>query len=195
VSDVVAAFAGQEQVEGDRDEGADLVERARPDGAEKRLQFGKRELDRVEVGTIGRQEPDAGADRFDRRPDSGLFMRGQIIEHDDVAAAECGHEDLFDIGEKRLVVDGPIKDGRRAEPVDAQGRDHCRRLPMTAGRVIVEARAARTPTVAPQQVRRHATLVEEHVVPGVVQRLRVAPPPTLRRYVSASLFGGVYGFF
>lgn len=152
MSDVVAAFGGQKEVEGDRHQVADLVECFRADGAEERLQFGKRELDRVEVGAIGRQESDAGADGFDRGPDGGLFMRCQIVEHDHVAASERRHEDLFDIGQKRLVVDGPIEDGGRAETVDAQGRNHRRRLPMTAGRVIVEARAARTPTVATQEV-------------------------------------------
>jgi hypothetical protein len=182
-------------VEGGRHQFADLVEGPRTDGAEERLQFGKRELDRIEVGTIGRQEPDEGSHGFDRRPDSGLFMRGQIIEHDHVAALERGHEDLFDIGQKTLVVDGPIEDGRCADPIDAQGRDHRRRLPMTARRVIVEAHAARTPTVTTQQVGRNPTLVEEDVLTGVVQRLRVPPPTALRRHVSTSLFVGVYGFF
>jgi hypothetical protein len=195
MSDVIAAFVGPKKVKGGRNQLADLVEGSRTDGAEERLQFGKREFDRIEVGAIGGQEPDEGSHGFDRRTDGGLFMRGQIIEHDHVAALQRGHEDLFDIGQKTLVVDRPIEDGRRADPVDAQGRDHRRRLPMTARRVIVEARAARTPPVATQQVGRDATLVEEYVVTGVVQRLRVPPPAAPRRHVSASLFVGVYRFF
>ena len=66
---------------------------------------------------------------------------------------------------------------------------------MTARRVIVQTRAARTAPVAAQQVRRYPTLVEEDVLPGIVQRLDVPPLPTLRGDVSAPLFVGVNGFF
>jgi len=66
---------------------------------------------------------------------------------------------------------------------------------MTAGRVVVQADAARTPAVAAQQVSRHTALVQKHILTGIVQRQPVSPVPPLRRDVSASLFVGVYGFF
>jgi hypothetical protein len=66
---------------------------------------------------------------------------------------------------------------------------------MTTGRVIVQARPARTATIAPQEVGRNPTLVNEHVLRGVVHRLGVAPVPPLGRDVSAPLFVRVYGFF
>ena len=66
---------------------------------------------------------------------------------------------------------------------------------MTARRVVVQARAARTPPVAAQQVGRHAALVQKHILTGIVQRQPVPPLPPLRRDVSAPLFVGVYGFF
>jgi hypothetical protein len=61
--------------------------------------------------------------------------------------------------------------------------------------VIVQAGAAWTAPIAPQEVRRHAAFVEEHVLPRIVERLGVAPLPTLRGDVSAPLFVGVNGFF
>lgn len=66
---------------------------------------------------------------------------------------------------------------------------------MAAGRVIVQSRAARTPAVAAQDVRRHAALVEKHVLPGIVQRQPVSPVPPLGRDVRPPLFVGVDGFF
>ena len=66
---------------------------------------------------------------------------------------------------------------------------------MAAGCVVVKPRAARTPTVAAQQVRRHASLVEKHVLTGIMQRKAVSPVPSLHRNVSAPLFVGVYSFF
>ena len=66
---------------------------------------------------------------------------------------------------------------------------------MTAGRVVVQPGATRTPAVAAQQIRCHPALVEKYILPGIVQRQRVAPVPPLRRDVSAPLFVGVYRFF
>jgi hypothetical protein len=66
---------------------------------------------------------------------------------------------------------------------------------MTAPGVVVEARAARTPPVAPQEIGRHPALVKEDVLPGVAQRQPRPPLPTLGRDVSAPLFVGVNGFF
>ena len=59
----------------------------------------------------------------------------------------------------------------------------------------MQARAARTPPVAAQQIGGHAALVQKHILAGVVQRQPVPPLPPLRRDVSASLFVGVYRFF
>ena len=56
VAGVVRAFVGREEVERDGDQAADLLEGARPGGAQERFQFGERELDRIEVRTVGRQE-------------------------------------------------------------------------------------------------------------------------------------------
>ena len=65
---------------------------------------------------------------------------------------------------------------------------------MTARRVVMKAGAARTPAVA-AQVRRHAALVQKHILTGIVQWQPVAPVPPLHRDVSAPLFVGVYRFF
>jgi hypothetical protein len=59
----------------------------------------------------------------------------------------------------------------------------------------VKAGAARTPAVAAQQVRRHAALVQKHILTGIVQRQPFVPVPPLPRDVSAPLFVGVYGVF
>jgi hypothetical protein len=55
--------------------------------------------------------------------------------------------------------------------------------------------ASRTATVAPQQIRGDAALVQKDVLVGVVQRERGIPLPALRGDVRPSLFVGVNGFF
>jgi hypothetical protein len=61
--------------------------------------------------------------------------------------------------------------------------------------VIGEARAARAPTVATQQIGRDAAFIEKDVLPHIVERQLLAPSPPLSRHVGAALFFGVYRFF
>jgi hypothetical protein len=68
-------------------------------------------------------------------------------------------------------------------------------LPVTARRVIAESDAARAAAVAPQQVGRHAAFIEKDILPDIVERLPLAPPPPLSGDVGPALFVGVYGFF
>ena len=56
-------------------------------------------------------------------------------------------------------------------------------------------RAARTPAVPPEEIGRHAALIEKHVVRGIVQREVVAPALPLGGDVRAPLFVRVNGFF
>jgi hypothetical protein len=66
---------------------------------------------------------------------------------------------------------------------------------MPEGRMIADARAAETAPIAPQQIGRHATLIEKHVVPHVPQRLPGAPLAARGDDVRPTLFVGVDRFF
>src|SRR5262245_38966058 len=122
-------------------------------------------------------------------------MDRQIVEDHHIAGAQGGHQHLFDIGEKRVIVNRAVKHGRRLDPVESERRDHGMRLPMTAGRVIPEPRSARTPTIATEQIRRNATFIDKDVLPGIMERLPGAPLASLSGDVWPSLFVGVYRFF
>ena len=122
-------------------------------------------------------------------------MDGEVVEHDDVAGPQRRDEDLLDIGAELSDVDRAVEDGRGGEPVEPQRRDHRVRLPMAAGRVIVEARAAGTAAIPPQQIGRDAAFIEKDVLPDIAQRLPVAPVAPGRRDIRPALFVGVYRFF
>ena len=192
---VVRALGGCEQIQGGSHQRADVIEGAWPRRTHEGFEFGERLFDRIEVWAVGRQEPQLGPDVFDRRTHRGLFVDGEVVEHHHVARPQRGHQDLFDIGEERRVVDRPIEDRRRAESVQPQGGDHRMGLPMAARRVIVEPFAPRTAPVPAQQIGGHSTLVEEHVLAHIVERLPRSPRPTRRHDVRASLFVGVDRFF
>jgi hypothetical protein len=193
--DVVGAFLAREEVEGHRDEAADLLVTTRTCGAQERFQFGEGQFDRIEIGAVGREEPNGRAHLLDRGPHRGLLVDHEVVEHDDIARSQRGHQHLFHIGEETRIVEGPIEHRGGAEPLEPERGDHRVRLPMTAGGVIMEPGAARAPAIATEQIRRHAAFIEKHVLPHIAERLPLAPVATVSRDVGPALFVGVYGFF
>ena len=195
VAHVVATFSGREEAERRRHERVDVVETPGPRRSHERFQFRERLFDRIEIRAVGRKKSDQGSLLFDRGSDLGLFVHGQVIEHDDVTGPQGRHEDLFDIGEKTRIIDRPIEDRRRAQALEPQGGDHRVRLPVTAGRVIPESLATRTAAVPAQQVGGHPAFVEEHVLARIAERQPRMPPVARGDDIRPALFVGVYGFF
>ena len=192
---IVDAFGGREQAERRRHQIADLVEAPRPRRPEERVQFREGQFDGIEIRTVGRQKPQVRARLLDGVSDLRLLVDREVIEDQDIAGRKRRHEHLFDIREERRTVDRAVKDSRRVEAIEAEGGDDRMRLPMTAGRVVVEPRPTRTAPVPPQQIGRDAAFVEKDVLPDIAERLPRAPAAPLSRDVGAPLLVGVYGFF
>ena len=107
VADVVPTFGRRVECESRGDEGGDLIEGTRPRRSQEGFQCGEREFDRVEVRTVRWEKAELGASRRDSRPDLRLFVHGQVIEDDDVAGAQRGHQHLLAVGQKTGMVEGP----------------------------------------------------------------------------------------
>ena len=191
----VRAFGGAAQPEGGGEELTHLVEGPRPRRAEEGLELRKREFNRIEVRTVRRQEADRGADLFDRRAHRGLFVERQVVEDHEVVAAERGHEDLLDVGEKTRIVERPIEDRWRRQPLQPERREDRVRLPVAERGVIDQSLAARAAAIPPQQIRRHATLVEKHEPLRIDRGHRGAPLVPGGDDVRPALLGGVDRFF
>jgi len=195
MSHVIATFGRCEEAERDGDEVADLIEGAWPRGTQERFQFGEGEFNRIEVRAVGRQKPELGTRRLDRLTHLRLFVSGEVVEDDHVAAPQGRRKDLFDVREKRRVIDRPIEHRRRPQPLESQRRDNRVHLPMAAWGVIAKARATRTPTIAADQIRRDAAFVEKDVLSDIAERQPRPPSAPFSDDVRPSLFVGVYGFF
>lgn len=168
--DVVPALGRREEGQRGRGECCDLVERARARRPQKCFQFRERHLNRIEVWAVRREESDVGAGGFNRGADLRLFVDGEIVEDDDVAWLERRREHLLDVRAKAGVIDRPIEHGRRGQAGGAECGDDRVRLPMAAGRVVVQPDATATASVAAQQIGRDPAFIEKDVVPRVVQR-------------------------
>jgi hypothetical protein len=195
VPNIVRTLQGSEERERGGNERIDVIEVAGPGGAQEGFQFGKGLLDRVEVWAVGREEAEERTDGLDRRQDVGLFVDRQVVEDDDVARPECRGQNLLHVRQEARVVDRSVEDGRRGQSLEAQSGDHGVCLPVTAWCVVVEALATRTAAVAPQEIRCHATFIEEHILAHVADRQPVVPLATLCDDIRPSLLVGVYGFF
>lgn len=195
VSDVIGAFGGGVKAERGGDELADLIEAARPCRAHEGLEFGESELNRIEVRTVRWQKPKPRAGVRNQRVDGGLFVDGEIVEHHHVAAPQCGHQDLLDVGEETRVIDRAIEHGGRGQALETQAGDYRVRLPMSARRVIANPDAAQTAAVATEQVRGHPTFVEKHILPDIAEWKPRAPAPAVGDDIRPALFVGVDGFF
>jgi hypothetical protein len=122
-------------------------------------------------------------------------MDREVVEHHDIAWSQGRDQHLFDVGEEARTIDRPIEDGGGTEALETQRGDHGVRFPVTAGRVVREPETARAPTIAPEEIRGHAALIEKDVLPHVAERLPLAPVASLSGDVGTALFVGVYGFF
>lgn len=119
----------------------------------------------------------------------------QVVHHHDVVGPERRDEDLIEIGEERVPVHRPVEEAGGGQALHAQGGHERAGLPMMMGRVIVDARAAATPAIAPQQIRRNAAFIEKDEPVGINRRGEAAPIRSGRGDVSAILFGRADRFF
>ncbi len=85
----------------------------------KGFELGKRLLDRIEAGRVGRQRPKFGACPLYPFAGAPGFMRGKIIGHGNGAGRERGDEDFLHIDKEG----GAIHGGRPALWAPRSGRD------------------------------------------------------------------------
>jgi hypothetical protein len=193
--DVVRALVREEEAQGRRHQRADLVEAPWTRGPQERLQLGEGEFDRIEIGTVRWKKTELRAGLLDRRAHVGLLVDRQVVHDDHIPPTQGGDQDLLDVGAEGHRVDRAVEHGRRAQLRGAQPGDHGVSLPVATRRVIRRARATRTAGVPPEQIGGDARFVDKDKPGGVVERLPLAPLPARGGDISATLFGGVYGFF
>ena len=195
MSDVVSTFVWCEEGERSGDERRDVVECARPCGAEKRFQFRERLFDGIEIRTVRWQEPQGRADPRQRGVDVRLPVCREIVEDHDVARLQRRHEHLLDIREKAAVIDRPIKHRRRGQALGPERGDDRVGLPVAGGRMIRHPAAAQTAAIPAEQISGDAAFIHEDPLADVTQGQPGAPVAALGRDVGPSLFGGVHRFF
>ena len=119
----VAAFLRREQLKRPGDEVDDLVEGARSSGAQEGSQLRKRELDRIEIRTVGGRKRSRAPTRSMATCTAGCLCMAKLSSTTTSPGWSVGTRTLFDVGEQRRIVECAVEHRRRVQTVDAQGRD------------------------------------------------------------------------
>ena len=88
------------------------------------------------------------AGRANQTADARALMGAEIVEDDDVAFLECEDENLLDIGDETLVIDGVVDSEWRIDPIAPQRRDEGQRLQRPWGAFAASRRPLRPQTPA-----------------------------------------------
>jgi len=139
------------------------------------LELGEDLFDRIEVGTVGRQEQKACAPGPDRSPDGGSLVAGQVVEDDDVAGREGGTELFLDPCGEASGIDRLVEDEGGIDPVAAQRGDEGHGLPVTIRDLGMEPLTFGRPASQRGHVGFGPSLVHEDQAPGVRPRLVLLP--------------------
>ena len=117
-------------------------------------------------------------------------MAGEIIQHHQVAWPQGrGQEVLAESGEAE-TVEWPVEDHRGASAIERHGMYECGGLPVPAGNLLHQTRAALGPTSQPRQVGFDPRLVHEDEPLGIHFGLTRTPVGALLGDVWAILLSG-----
>lgn len=152
-------------------------------------------FDGIEVGGIGRQEPEPGTDGFDGVADGLGFVTAQVVHDDDVSGLEGLDEKLFDISQEAHAVDRAVEDAGCCQPVASKCCQEGHGAPVPMRREVHQAFSLSPPATQRRHIGLDPSLINEDEAFGIKPALPgfpTLPPAGDRR---AGLLKGEQGFF
>ena len=193
--EVAAAFFGCELVEQSPAGAPQRIDRPLLRGTQQVFELREHRLDRIQIGTVGREIPQLGIGSFDRFTHTSHLVCREVVHHDNLSAGECGNQLLADIRQKEWSVDRPINHQRSGESRRPQRGQKGGRLPVPPGNMVVHSLAREAASPQTGHIRFGPGFVEEHESVRVESALLHTPEGTLLGYVRTLLFAGPQDFF
>lgn len=162
------------------------------------FEFGEGHFDRIEIGTVWRQEEEPCPSLLEDGLGFFAFMAGEIIENDDITRFESWGELRLDVGLEDSAVHGAIDDPGCGQTIAPQSGDKGLSAPMSEGRMGFQALSAPRPPPQPGHFRGRAGLVDEDKPVWFLAHAGLAalpPDPAFRHHLSAFGFGCQQCFF
>ena len=163
--------------------------------SQQRLELGEDLLDGIEIGTIGRQEEELGADGAQGGSHGDTFVAAEIVHDHDVAGLEGWQQELVDPGEEADAIDGAVEQTGRGNAVVSEGGEEGHRRPAAVRRLGGERLSPAGPTVAPGHVGLGPGLIDEHQPARIDAVLVLLPPRPPTGDVRPILLAGEQAFF
>ena len=88
--------------------------------SEQCFELGERQFNRIQIGRIGWQVAQFGANRFDGLANAGNLVAGEIVHDHDVARPQDWRQVLLDAGPEHCAVNRPFNCQRSDESFGAQ---------------------------------------------------------------------------
>lgn len=120
--------------------------------SDKGFELCEHHLNGIEIGAVGRQEEEMRANIPDRITGMLAFMTSQIVENDDIATFQSGHQTLADPCGEGDTVDGTVEHKGCDDAVAAQASQKGQRLPMAMGDFCDERLSSLTPATGSRHV-------------------------------------------
>lgn len=159
------------------------------------FELGEDLLDRVQVWTVGRQEDQVRASLTDGLAYSFALVAAEVVHDHDVALAQRGRQDLFDIGQEPVGIDWPVQDEGRGDLVASQSGEEGQGLAMAMGNLGQQPLSASAAAVGAGHVGLGPGFVDEDQASRIKTLLVALPAFPLPGHVRPILLGGVQAFF
>ena len=116
-----------------------------------------------------------GSGLADGPADAGPFVTAQVVEDDDIAGCQCGHQELFDPGGEACPVDRAIQHHWSHDAVVPEPCQEGECLPVPVRHLVDQRRAARRPAARARHVGLGPGLVDEDQTGGIELMLMGLP--------------------
>ena len=123
------------------------------------------------------------------------MIRGIIFPTQDVALAQGGDQQLFDISAESRAIDWPVDHPRGGDRVMAQGGDEGHSVPVPEGGLADQPRTPSSPAAQRGHVGLGPSFVNKNEPMEVDSALMRLPPLPLAGHIRTVLLTGKRGFF
>lgn len=159
------------------------------------FEFGKGQLDGIEIRAVRRQIAHSGAASRQQLSNTLNFVRGQIVQNDRVARSQLRTKHALQIDRKNFRIDWTVDHKRCFNALMAQSSNECCALPVTVWDGAEATPTNGTTPIAAGHLRVHRRLVNKHKLVNIPAGLLLTPKPPRRAHIRPILLGGARRFF
>lgn len=195
MSEVVSTLGTCESIEALGDGVFELVNDSCGGTAEHRFELGEGQFDGIQVGTVGWQINEAGADPLDGLAHSSHFVSRQVVHDHCIPGPQRSDELLLDIRAEDLPVHRSVDHQRSGDSANSQRADERRRSPVAIRDFGHQALASKRAAIETRELGVGSRFVNKYQLLRMKMSLPEPPQRAALGNVRPILFRCVQNFF